>query len=79
MSTCTSFREHAWSAEPSRQTVFAMRQGQNQSMGTTERMPAARRRPVVLRVVRRIQVDVVVQSRRLVQTYWSADLETSFK
>lgn len=54
---------------PGGEAEFAVRQGENQSVGTAERVSAAGRRQIVLRVVRRIQIDVVVQNRRRVFTH----------
>jgi len=57
-----AYRKRGWRAQLGGETEFAMRQGQNKLVGAAERVSAAGRRSVVLRVVRRIQVDLVVQS-----------------
>jgi len=58
------FRKYGRREERDGEAESAVRQGEDKPVGTAERVSAAGRRQGVLRVVRRVQVDVVVQSRR---------------
>jgi hypothetical protein len=71
-------RKHCGSEKLVGQTKSTVWQSKNKSVGAAERVSTARRHQVVLFIMRRIQVDLVVQSRRYLTLKYGSWLSIFF-